>query len=134
MTNTSSLAWPNMFNVSQNTVSVYEDNQSIVSRCRLLILTDPTELYNEPNQGVGMKRYLFQYNTENKKAEIRDRIKDQLTLHEPYVIADDTQYADGLLFTGGQNNLSRKENSLEMTIAVKTTYGDTLTVTTNDSN
>lgn len=131
MANTTSLAWPNMFNVAQNTVSVYEDNQSIVSRCRLLMLTEPTELYNEPDQGVGLKRYMFRTNTDNVKAEICDRCKDQFALHEPSVNAANTQWAKGLLFTDA--NKEAGFNDLEMTIAVETVYGETIQVSSNEN-
>lgn len=134
MANTTSLAWPNMFNVAQNQVSIYEDNQSVVSRCRLLMLTEPTELYNEPDQGVGLKRYIGRYNQDNVKAEIRDRCAEQFELHDPSVNAPNTQWADGLLFTGEKGNTVKvmKPNSVEMTISVETIYGDTLNIDAND--
>ena len=96
MTKTNSWAWPNMINVAQNKVALYEDNKSITNRSKLLILTEPTELYNEPNFGVGLRKYLFTYNTENQKSIIQDSIKKQLELHEPYCIADETEFIDGL--------------------------------------
>ena len=73
---TSSLAWPNMINVAQNKIDVLEDETSVVSRDRLLFLTQPTEIYNEPNQGVGLKEYLWHYNDDNTRALIKDKIKD----------------------------------------------------------
>ena len=100
MSRTTSLNFPNLFDVSRNKVSVIKDNSSVVNRCRLLILTEPTELYNSPTFGVGLKQYLFQYNNENTKAIIRNRITDQLREHEPCVEADETSFADGLLLTG----------------------------------
>lgn len=132
MAETTSLSFPKMFNVSGNQVAVLEDSQSVVNRTRLLILTEPTELYNNPNQGVGLKRYLYQYNTDNQKAIIKDRIVDQLRIHEPCVVADDTQFADGLLFTGDSTSIEQEYNQLKMTVAVKTTFGDTLNVTLNN--
>lgn len=132
MAETTSLSFPKMFNVSGNQVAVLEDSQSVVNRTRLLILTEPTELYNNPNQGVGLKRYLYQYNTDNQKAIIKDRIVEQLRIHEPCVVADDTQFADGLLFTGDSTNIEQEYNQLKMTVAVKTTFGDTLNVMLNN--
>lgn len=52
---TSSIAWPKMFDISRNKLAVYEDNRSVVNRTKLLMLSDPTELYMEPNFGVGLK-------------------------------------------------------------------------------
>ena len=74
MANTTSLSFPNLFDVARNQVSVTEDVQSVVNRSRLLILTEPTELYNNPDFGVGLKRHIWQYNNDNQKAIIKDRI------------------------------------------------------------
>lgn len=133
MANTTSLSFPNMFDIARNKVAVIEDNQSIVNRSRLLMLTEPTELYNEPTFGVGLKQYIFQYNTPNKRAIVQDRIKDQLRLHEPYVNPDDTQFADGLLFTGSDTDQVNQEyNKLKMTVALSCIYGDKVEVTLNN--
>lgn len=130
MAKTNSWAWPNMINVAQNKVALYEDNMSITNRAKLLILTDPTELYNEPNFGVGLRKYLFTYNTENQKAIIQDNIKKQLDLHEPYCIADETEFIDGLAYTGRQDEISKftDNNKLEFTCAIKTVYQSTANV------
>lgn len=122
MANTTSLAFPTMFDVAQNKVATLEDQTSIVNRTRLLMLTDPTALYNEPNQGVGLRRFIGQYNTENKKAEIRDLTVEQLRIHEPCVVPDETQWAPGLLFTGMPNDIRTKPNTLEMTLSLRTIY------------
>ena len=121
---TSSIGFPNMFDVSKNKVSVYTDNQSVVSRCKLLMLTEPTELYNSPNFGVGLKQYLWQYNTENVKQIIKDRIISQLNLFEPCVTAENTQFADGLLFSGDPTNPTQTYNQLSFTVGLSTIYGD----------
>lgn len=133
MINTNSIAFPNMFDIARNKVAVIDDNQSIVNRTRLLMLTEPTELYHEPNFGVGLKQYIFHYNTENQKAIVQDRIKEQLRLHEPYVDPDKTQFADGLLFTGNDTQQPNQEyNRLKMTVALSCIYGDQLEVKLND--
>ena len=133
--NTASWAWPNIFNISQNRVAIYEDNKSIVSRGRLLMLTEPTELYNEPNHGVGLRRYMFRYTRDNVKAEICDRCKIQFGLHDPSIDAPNTQWSDGLKFTGSDDNITEPNEAashLKMTLALKTIYGDTVTLDLND--
>lgn len=125
MANTTSLAFPRMFDVAQNKVSVLTDSISIVNRTRLLMLTDPTALYNEPEQGVGLRRYIGRYNTENVRAEVRDRIVEQLRAYEPCVVPDKTEWADGLIFTGQPDDISIKPHKLEMTVALKTIYDST---------
>lgn len=126
MARTTSISFPSMFDVSSNRVGVLEDNSSVVNRCRLLILTEPTELYNSPEQGVGLKRHLWKYNTDNEKAIIKDRIVDQLRRYEPCCEADKTSFADGLLYTGSTSY--NEAQSLKMTVGISTVYGDDLEV------
>lgn len=135
MSKTNSIAWPNLIDVSRNRVSIVEDNVSIVNRSKLLILTEPTELYNNPDFGVGLKRHLFQYNNENQKAIIRDRIVEQLRLHEPCVDPDKTTFADGLLYTGSQDSasLAQDANRLKMTVGLSTIYGDNVNIQLNSN-
>lgn len=128
MANTTSLAFPKMFDVSQNKVSVLADSISIVNRTRLLMLTDPTAIYNEPEQGIGLRRYIGRYNNDNVRAEIKDRIVEQLRTYEPCVVPDKTDWADGLVFTGQPDDGRIKPNKLEMTIALKTIYDSTAMV------
>ena len=136
MANTTSWQWSNgkIFDIARNQVAVMEDNVSVVSRTRLLILSEPTSMYNDPDFGVGLTRHLWHYNTDNEKAIIKDRIKEQLRINEPYSIPDQTQFADGLLFTGGtEPDFSAQEyNRLKMTVAVKTTYNETAEVVINN--
>lgn len=134
MANTSSLGFPSMFNVSQNTVSVLEDNVSIVNRTRLLMLTEPTELYNNPSFGLGLKKHLWKYNTPNEKSIIQDSIIKQLRLYEPCVKPDEIQIADGLQFTGNEDATLQQYNELNLTVALITTYGDKVEVKINDIN
>jgi len=126
---TNSLAFPNLFDVARNRVGVIEDNVSIVSRVRLLILTEPTELYDNPTFGVGLKRHLWQYNNENQIAIIQDRIKAQLEIYEPCVDAEETTFAPGLLFTGDDaSNSSREFDKVKMTVGLRTIYNDQIEV------
>lgn len=126
---TNSLAFPIMFDISRNKVGVIEDKISVVNRYKLLILTEPTELYNNPNFGVGLKRYLWQYNTENTKAIIKDQIVTQLRLHEPSCDADKTSLADGLLFTGGDSDTSVREyDKLKLTVGIQTIFSEMVNI------
>lgn len=127
MANTTSLNFPNLFNVSQNTVAVVEDTASIVNRTRLMMLTQPTELYNNPNFGLGLKEHLWKYNNGNEQEIIKDKLIHQLRLHEPCVIPEDTQLIDGLLYSGTSTNQHQQDyNSLKLTAVLSTVYGDKL--------
>ena len=127
---TTSLAFPNMINVAGNRVSVKSDKDSVINRVRLLMLTDPTELYNSPDFGVGLKRYLWQYNTANTSALIQDRIIQQLRKYEPCVIADSTSFADGLVFS--PDTVQSMYNELKMTVGLHTIFEDELSIVLND--
>lgn len=132
MAHTNSFSWPNFLDPATNQVTIAEDNVSLVSRTRLLILSEPTSLYNDPDFGVGLKRHLWHYNNENEKAIIKDRIVQSLEINEPCVLPDKTQFADGLLFTGdSQTNSVQDFNRLKMTVAIVTNYQETLEVTVN---
>lgn len=131
MAETTSLAFPNMFNIAANQVSVIEDTNSVANRTRLLILTEPTELYNNPDFGVGLKRHLWKYNNEAEKGLVRDRITEQLRLHEPCVYPEQTQYYDGLLFSGEQSNILTEHNTLSMTVVLQTVFKEEAKVTLN---
>ena len=129
MSNTTSLAFPNMFNISQNKVAVLEDNKSVVNRTRLLMLSNPTEMYNDTQFGLGLYKHMWQYNNENQKSIIVDRLKEQLRLYEPYCYPDETSYSSGLLFTGSTPEYkATRYDQLEMTISVQTTFADKVAV------
>ena len=126
---TSSIGFPNMFNVVQNKVSVLYDNAAVANRSKCLLLTDPTEVYNVPDQGVGLKRYLWQYNNDNTRQMLKDRVVAQLRLHEPQCNPDGTQFKDGNMFTGStSDSIDQHYNKLEMTIAIETKFGGTVTI------
>ena len=132
MSRTNSIKFPNMIDVASNKVGLYKDNESIINRTRLLFLSDPTSLYNNPTFGVGLKRYLFQYNNANTFALIKDKMIAQLKEYEWYVNAEQTSFAEGLLFSDRDNiDLQNKFNRLDMTVGLKTVYNDTLEVKLN---
>ena len=128
---TNSLNFPQMFDVTRNRVTVISDTKSVANRSRLLMLTNPTELYNEPEFGVGLSKYLWQYNSPNVKPMIRDNVAVQLEMYEPMSIPTETEYADGLLFTGDNDSISNPRK-LDMTIAIHTKLGTTADIDLTD--
>ena len=128
MPNTESLHWPNLFDVSRNRMNVANDAQSITNRVKLLLLTEPTELYNEPAYGVGLKKYIGRYNNDNTLAMLKDNIIEQLRLWEPCVIPEKTEVQRGLLYTGDTSGFDHDHNHLKITVSLKSKYGDDLTV------
>lgn len=132
MSKTNSIKFPNLIDVASNRVGLYTDNESVVNRTRLLFLSDPTSLYNNPTFGVGLRRYLFQYNNENVRALIKDKMVEQLREHEPCVDPEQTVFADGLIFSEDGKVLNEPEfNHLKMTVGLRTIYNDRLEVEFN---
>ena len=115
-----------MFDVSRNIVGTLTDDASVTNRVRLLILSDPTSMYNEPEFGVGIKASMWKYNTPNTKAILKDKIKLQLDKFEPSVIAAETQFNDNLLFSELPENVV-PENTLTLTVGLRTVYQSEIT-------
>ena len=134
MANTTSWHYPNLFDVSRNGMSIAADGPSIVNRVKLLLLTDPTELYMNPTYGVGLRKYLFQYNNANTLSLIKDKIIEQLRLWEPCVVAEDTIIEPGNLFTGDPANNGQDFNTLKFTVIMTSKFGEKLTVNLNNES
>lgn len=117
-------SFPNMFDVSRNKLNVYQDTKAITTRVKLLLLTEPTELYMNPTFGVGLKKYIFTYNNDNTIALIRDKLIEQLRIWEPGVIPEDTKVERGLLYTGTdeENNVASSLDNLNLTITLTTSH------------
>ena len=131
MPETTSLSFPNMFSITTNQVSVLEDTASVANRTRLLILTEQTELYNNPDFGVGLKRHLWHYNNDAERGLVKDRITAQLHLHEPSVYPEQTQYSDGLTFS--ESN-TPEETTMSLTVSLKTVFKDDVSITLNSTD
>ena len=113
-----------MFDVARNKVGLYNDVKSITSRVKLLMLTEPTEMFRCPNFGVGLRKYMFSYNNDNTIALIRDKLVEQLRLWEPAVIPEETKVTRGLTYSRDTTVTedSNALNKLELTVTLTTTY------------
>lgn len=120
-----SFAWPNMFDVSRGNVSLYSNVKSITNRIKLLLLSEPTELFMEPNYGVGLRKHIFKYNNDNVIALIQDELIEQLRLWEPGVIAEKTRVERGPEYSWDPYNpelVSDRMNVLDIQITVFTIH------------
>lgn len=120
----SSFSFPNMFDVARSKVNLYADAKSITNRVKLLLLTEPTELYMNPDFGVGLKKYMFTYNNDNTIALIQDKLVEQLSKWEPCVVADKTKVTRGIDSPGFQSlsTAESEKNHLKLTVTLTTTY------------
>ena len=103
MAETTSLKFPNMFDVARNQVAVLSDDAAIVNRTKLLILSEPKSLYNEPNFGVGLAKYMWHYNVTD-----RSHIANQRA-----IIEDNTDYRDE---DGNKLNISNRFEKLKFKV------------------
>lgn len=133
--NATSLSFPNMFDVSRNKVNVFVDSRAVTSRVKLLLLTEPTELYMVPNFGVGLKKYMFTYNNDNTIALIKDKLIEQLRIWEPCVIPEDTIVERGLAYTeAAMQGDEAINNILKLTITLTTIDGNKASVEISDKD
>lgn len=133
----SSLSWPNMFDVSRNKVNLYSNNKSITNRVKLLLLTEPTELYMEPNFGVGLRKHIFKYNNDNVIALIQDELIEQLRLWEPGVVPEQTKVErlpTNAFTADNWNATASRMNILYLKITLRTVYGDTVSFNITDAD
>lgn len=132
----SSFSYPNMFDVARGKISLYTDAKSITNRVKLLMLTDPTEMHMNPRFGLGLKKYMFQYNNENTVARIRDDLVEQLKLWEPAVVAESTKVTKGSSSEEEGHHLSTREaelNHLKLTVTLETAYAEMISFEIDDS-
>ena len=131
-----SLSWPNMFDVARGKINLYSNARSIVNRTKLLLLTEPTELYMEPTFGVGLRKHIFKYNNDNVIAIIKDDLIEQLRLWEPSVIPEDTKVERGPRYQWDPSNpelVTKRMNVLDLRITLHTIYEQYLSFSiTND--
>lgn len=127
---TNSISFPNLFDVARSRVGVLENDQSVVNRTRLLILSDPESLYNNPDFGVGIKKYMWQYNSQNTRARIEDNIREQLRAYEPCCVPNETQFSEGLV-TEDVGEI-KNYNRFTMTVGISTIFGNTVEVNLDD--
>jgi len=131
MSSTNSIKFPNMIDVASNRVGLYTDNESIINRTRLLFLSDPTSLYNNPTFGLGLRRYVYQYNNKNTVAIIKDQMIETLREHEPCVDPDQTTFTSGLISEDESTLRAPEFNQLKMTVGLRTIFNDDVEVGLN---
>jgi phage baseplate assembly protein W len=78
---------------------------------KMLILTSPGERVMNPEFGVGIKRYLFEYKSEFIKQEIANRIIDQSNKYIPTAVIQSITYPENSSF-GEEFNESRLNISI----------------------
>ena len=68
-------------------------NQLALQNLKMLILTSPGERIMDPEFGVGLRNYLFEFNGQATYSAIASRIVSQVKIYLPYLGIDDIQFA-----------------------------------------
>ena len=68
--------------------------EQVKQNLKMLILTVPGERVMKPKFGVGLKRYLFEQNTEFLRQEISNKISEQVNIYMPFVKIKGINYSD----------------------------------------
>ena len=77
--------WP-LTKGNRDTYELYESVEEQISfYLKNLILTSPGENISDPSYGVGLRRYLFENNTEVIRPVIESHITNQIRKHLPYL-------------------------------------------------
>ena len=59
---------------------------------KMLVLTSPGERIMDPNFGVGLRRYLFEFNETTTYSAISSKILSQVRTYLPYLKIDDIKF------------------------------------------
>ena len=83
--------WP-LKKGNHDTFAIYESiRQQISFELKNLLLTSPGENISDPNYGVGLRRFLFEQNTESVRSELQNEILSQIGFYMPCVIVTGKQ-------------------------------------------
>lgn len=128
---TSSWNFPNMINVAQNCVGIATDYSSIQNRVALLLNTQPTEMYGSLDMGAGLKKFMWQYNNENTRAQMKEAIVSQIRKYEPCVDPDSITFIDEDDPSSDTNaivSIQQEHNKVHIRVVMRTIFGDNVEV------
>ena len=92
-----------------NLNTTYED--MVTQNLKMLILTIPGERIMDPGFGVGLRRYLFEFNGRQTYERIRDGIEQQVSVYLPFI------RIDNINFDVPENNPDLFPHSLSMRVS-----------------
>ena len=71
---------------NHDTFELYDDiKQQIGFYLKNLLLTSPGENISDPSYGVGLRRFLFEQNTDSTRSTIASAISSQISRYLPYL-------------------------------------------------
>ncbi len=83
---------------------------NIKQNLKMLLLTSPGERVMFPRFGVGMRRYLFEMQSDEVFAAIDSKIREQVSIYLPYVKIQRVQF--------DKSNIDKSQIKLKLTYSV----------------
>ena len=84
--------------------------QNIKQNLKMLLLTSPGERPMSPRFGVGMRRYLFEMQSDEVFAAIDSKIREQVSIYLPYVKIQRVQF--------DKSNIDKNQIKLKLVYSV----------------
>lgn len=82
---------------------------------KMVLYTEPGERVFDPQFGVGIKRFLFQPDVQQTRAELRNRINQQITKYLPYINVLEISFGSKTV-NSSNNSLEQETNKLTINI------------------
>tara|TARA_R110001583_G_scaffold135698_3_gene287533 strand:+ start:1251 stop:1634 length:384 start_codon:yes stop_codon:yes gene_type:complete len=83
---------------------------NIRQNLKMLLLTSPGERVMAPRFGVGMRRYLFEMQSDEVFAAIDSKIREQVSIYLPYIKIQQVQF--------DKSNIDKNQIKLKLTYSV----------------
>jgi len=83
---------------------------NIKQNLKMLLLTSPGERPMSPRFGVGMRRYLFEMQSDEVFAAIDSKIREQVSIYLPYIKIQRVQF--------DKSNIDKNQIKLKLTYSV----------------
>jgi len=83
---------------------------NIRQNLKMLLLTSPGERVMAPRFGVGMRRYLFEMQSDEVFATIDSKIREQVSIYLPYIKIQQVQF--------DKSNIDKNQIKLKLTYSV----------------
>tara|TARA_R100000995_G_C3435150_1_gene100448 strand:- start:307 stop:690 length:384 start_codon:yes stop_codon:yes gene_type:complete len=84
--------------------------QNIKQNLKMLLLTSPGERPMSPRFGVGMRRYLFEMQSDEVFAAIDSKIREQVSIYLPYIKIQRVQF--------DKSNIDKNQIKLKLVYSV----------------
>lgn len=98
-------------------------NDTVFQGLKMLLLTIPGEKINDPEYGCGLLKYVFDYDSENLRNDIKNNIFEQVSRYMPFINLSDINFQkkDEILYLSIKYYIGNIDNNDLITIPLNTT-------------